>query len=226
MFKQVSFALLTAIVLSGSSGCCCLWHKVHTFKQSLHCHGCGGDCGGHCGGGCADGACGCGDQACGGGCGHDGGWGCFDFGWGCNNACSIFGCGSHYLDPQGACYGAYCGKGCQEAGCGPMYWGDAHNVPRTTDPCDCCGNFVGPSHNLHGSTPWYYGPPKGSHGYGGYGYGPSNYVPGHGHPPVAANEPVIEEQIVGETVVKESIVEHKPAPRQTKTAARPSTPRR
>lgn len=213
MLKQAIFALLAATVFGGSTGCCCLGHNLHTFTQSLHCNGCGGGCGGQCGGGeyveggyvdagCGCGDQGCGDQGCGQGCGgHGGGWGCFDWGWGCNNVCSIFGCSSHYLDPQGACYGSYCGTGCQKSGCGPMYWGDWYNVPRTKDPCDCCANFVGPSHNLHGSTPWYYGPPK------------------HGH-----GAPVAATPMPGEHIVEEHVVEQKPQPtNKSLTAAKPAT---
>jgi hypothetical protein len=117
------------------------------------------------------GDCGCG-QDCGGSCGgrgHDGG-GSFTLlgsllGYHKGaHGCSILGCGSHYLDPQGACYGAYCGSCCEQAGCGCMYWGDYWNVPPTTDPCDCCQNYVGPSHSPHGSTPCYYGPAPPHHG--------------------------------------------------------------
>src|SRR5688572_20032912 len=154
MMKRVMLALFAALLLVGSSGCCCFWHNVHQLKDQLHCNGCGqgygGDCGGgHCDGGCGghcDGGCddGCGGKVSGGPyhhgfpyrsghCKMEGALGCFDWGWGCNNKCSIFGCSSHYLDPNGACYGAYCGNCCEKSGCGPMYWGDAFNVPRTTE---------------------------------------------------------------------------------------------
>jgi hypothetical protein len=245
MLKQVLFALLAVTIVGSSSGCCCWRHNLLMLGRSLHtpfqgggCNGncggnCNGNCGGNCGGaGCVDGACGCGNQGCAGGCGNqghgndfgakarDGGWGCFNFGWGCNNCCSIFGCSSHYLDPQGACYGAYCATGCRAAGCGPMYWGDWFNVPRTTDPCDCCGNFVGPSHNLHGSTPWYYGPPKPVYAYGSALAGSQPVAQ-----PVAdeqiINEQIINEQVVDEQAVNESIVEPKAvAAKKTTTAAK------
>jgi hypothetical protein len=53
---------------------------------------------------------------------------------------------SHYLDPHGAQYGAYCGTCCDccaQSGCGDMYWGDYWSVRPTHDPCDCCGNWIG-----------------------------------------------------------------------------------
>jgi hypothetical protein len=60
-----------------------------------------------------------------------------------------------------------------------MYWGDYWNVPPTTDPCDCCSNYVGPSHSPHGSTPCYYGPAA---PYGGH--------------PVANSAPVEQQEVV------------------------------
>src|SRR5690606_20385469 len=109
-----ALGLCAAVSLLASSGCCCFWHNVHS---ALHCgHGygaCGGGCGGNCGQvGCVESApCeGCGSHNCG-GCCQSSGHGCrekftllgafFGYHRGCDG-CSIFGCGSHYLDPQGA----------------------------------------------------------------------------------------------------------------------------
>lgn len=176
--KSLALGLSAAFALIASSGCCCFWHNVH---GALNCHsgghgGCGGcdhaaacqpacesaSCGGGCGQGCSDG-CSHGG-GCGGGCGEFSLLGNL-FGYhGNSGGCSILGCGSHYLDPQGACYGADCGSCCEQAGCGCMYWGDYFNVPPTTEPCDCCQNYVGPSHSPHGSTPCYYGPAPAYHG--------------------------------------------------------------
>lgn len=190
--KSHLLALCAALSLASGSGCCCFWHNVHNALNCGHGGGCGGGCGNQASPNCSGGptptcgatglagGCGCGhggDCSCGQscGCGQGGGGGGQGrkFGLlsgllgynGCNNGCSIFGCSSHYLDPQGACYGAYCGNCCNKAGCGCMYWGDYWNVPPTTDPCDCCQNYVGPSHSPYGSTPCYYGP------------APPNYAP-------------------------------------------------
>jgi hypothetical protein len=64
-----------------------------------------------------------------------------------------------------------------------MYWGDYWNVPPTTDPCDGCCNYVGPSHSPHGSTPCYYGPAPAHHG---------------PHPAVPAGTVQHEEEVVAE----------------------------
>jgi hypothetical protein len=184
----------------------------HAAPCETACEGTGcGHAGNDCGQGCND----CG-QGCG-GCGHGGngdftllgglfGWGCRGLGYsghdcGCNG-CSILGCSSHYLDPHGACYGAYCGNCCEKSGCGCMYWGDYWNVPPTTDPCDGCCNYVGPSHSPHGSTPCYYGPAPAYHG-------PHAAV---------ASAPAAQEEVV--------VAEKKPATKTqapAKTVNRPST---
>jgi hypothetical protein len=235
--KHLALLLFVGAVVCGNSGCCCLGHKMHRWKQSLHCHGCGGprgdydliaaaECGcgnAACAGDCGHGDCSHGDCApssgnCGGGCSTcggggggscSGGWGGFNWGLG-SSGCSILGCSSHYLDPKGACYGAYCGTCCEKAGCGPKYWGDWFNVPRTTEPCDCCANFVGPSHSFHGSTPWYYGPP------------PQYANPGYGSPCLTSGPAVH-----GEHVVSDEYVSQPTSTRTvTKPAARPSSTKR
>lgn len=217
--RSLVWSLSAAWVVFASSGCCCFWHNVHNAMNCGHGNGCGQGCQtsypphnyGHCcNDGCADG---CGGAGGGCGNGHGGftllGWlvghhGC------CGDGCNILGCGSHYLDPQGACYGAYCGSccetgcgnGCQKSGCGDMYWGDYWNVPPTTDPCDCCQNYVGPYWGPAGSTPSYYGPTP------HYQRGP--------HPAVGAAPVESEGVIVGEKTVPSS-------PTTTKVVAAPKT---
>lgn len=44
---------------------------------------------------------------------------------------------------QGCCM--KCCDPCACMGCGEKYWGDWHeNPPIKPDPCDCCGNYIGP----------------------------------------------------------------------------------
>ncbi len=108
--------------------------------------GCDPGCG--CEPGCAiEPGCGC-EPSCGvGGCGDACGVAC-----GCGNCpvgeTLIFGAraiGSEFrrlLAPLGLC--CPCGSGC--GGCGELYWNEWHSdPPACCDPCDQCGNWVGPS---------------------------------------------------------------------------------
>lgn len=116
--------------------------------------GCGtvyaGECGPACGG-CGEPGCGaCGGPVCG-GCCEPGPLSC------------VFGLlGSLFCDP---CCADACCDGCGEKCCGE--WG----IPKTCDPCDRCGNWVGGG-CATGCC--------GSAGYPspGYGYGPQGYVEG------------------------------------------------
>lgn len=74
---------------------------------------------------------------------------------GCDDCCDACGCGDgcklHLLGRikqrlggiMGKCLGGCCGCG----GCdGEIYWNEWHNdPPRCCDPCDKCGNWIGPS---------------------------------------------------------------------------------
>lgn len=115
-----------------------------------------------CGGGCEPG-CGC-EASCGCevGCGVEPGCGCAV---GCGGTCGAGRCGcgvlqavgfglhaigtevGNLLRPIGAPLGLCCpcGSGCC-GGCGDFYWHEWHSdPPRCCDPCDDCGNWVGPS---------------------------------------------------------------------------------
>ena len=84
----------------------------------------------------------------------------------CGNNCNV-GCGPTSLPgqcttcdgaPAGACDTAACAPGCGcptlgclhsllgcDAGCGRVYWGEwAYDPPETCDPCNDCGEWVGP----------------------------------------------------------------------------------
>jgi hypothetical protein len=98
------------------------------------------------GGGSCGGACGCGD-ACEPGCGCEPACGC-DRAGGCQgrNCKGTFG---------GIFFGSCCGrviccvdKFCGCTGCdGELYWNEWHNdPPKCCDPCDQCGNWIGPAH--------------------------------------------------------------------------------
>lgn len=115
----------------------------------------GPECGGGCDPGCGcepgcgvEPGCGC-EPSCGvGGCGSTCG-----LGGGCSNCpvaeTLVFGVQSigaefrRLLSPLGLC--CPCGSGC--GGCdGEKYWSEWHNdPPACCDPCDQCGNWVGPS---------------------------------------------------------------------------------
>jgi hypothetical protein len=98
---------------------------------------------------CCDTTSGCGD-ACGCGDGCEPGCGC-EPACGCASSCS---CDHGNCGRCGCCFGSFCGHlvGCVDrlcgcSGCdGELYWSEWHNdPPRCCDPCDCHGNWVGPS---------------------------------------------------------------------------------
>jgi len=117
--------------------------------------GCGCDSG--CGGG-NGGGCGCGTT---GGCGNGGGCGCGNSrqaDCGCAPSCRSkpsCGCGVCGICGRlGKCGICGCGGGCGLFKClfgctgcrGEFYWSEWHNdPPRCHDPCDRCGNWIGPS---------------------------------------------------------------------------------
>jgi hypothetical protein len=47
-----------------------------------------------------------------------------------------------------------------DCGCGELYLGDWHSCPPECDPCDCCGNYIGPQ----GYAPWQLPPRFGTVG--------------------------------------------------------------
>jgi hypothetical protein len=102
-------------------------------------------CGGGCGCGCGD-PCGCGD-CCEPSCGYacEPTCGCSS---GCGDACGRGKCcGCGFCTGCGLLVGLLdkCCGGC--SGCdGELYWSEWHNdPPRCYDPCDCHGNWIGPS---------------------------------------------------------------------------------
>ncbi|WP_146443611.1 hypothetical protein [Botrimarina colliarenosi] len=134
----------------------------------------GPDCCGGCepGCGCAP-SCGCGMEA---GCGVEPGCGC-DVG--CGDTCGVgpCGCGNcpiiqnvgfglkcigsevrNLLRPIGTPLGLCCpqGSGCGGCGgCGDLYWNEWHSdPPRCCDPCDDCGNWVGPTGSTSMRAPY------------------------------------------------------------------------
>jgi hypothetical protein len=99
-----------------------------------------------CDSGC--GGCGCGDS-CEAGCGCEASCGCGDC---CEASC---GCGSSCCKKKTSCCSGLfsaCGRMCSalcgggSCGCsGEMYWSEWHNdPPRCCDPCNRCGQWVGP----------------------------------------------------------------------------------
>lgn len=82
------------------------------------CGGCGGGCGSSCGGCNSCGSCG----SCGGCC-----------------PLSFLFCKRELPDDYRGGGSYWC-----DCGCGELYCGDWHSYPPTCDPCDCCGNYVGP----------------------------------------------------------------------------------
>lgn len=157
-----------SLLCGDAAGCCgavgcgepvgcgsCVGGREHAFER-WDCGPCDGPricyCTGPCGGcegpscGCAEPACGCAEPAC--GCAEPA-CGCAEPACGCESPC---GCGSAVgccgcgllgiFKPVGRAIGAVCGCG----GCdGELYWSEWHNdPPRCTDPCDPCGNWVGP----------------------------------------------------------------------------------
>ena len=102
------------------------------------CCGCEPSCG------CGD----CGEPAC--GCGCDEGCGC-EPSCGCGSSCGCGTSGSNLGCGFGQCCGRVVGfidRLCGCTGCdGELYWSEWHNdPPRCCDPCDHCGNWVGPGY--------------------------------------------------------------------------------
>jgi hypothetical protein len=99
---------------------------------------------------CTEGCGGCGDP----GCGCEASCGC-EPSCGCGSCSS---CDTNECCLDGLCFGSCCGrflglvdKLCGNGGCngcsGEMYWNEWHNdPPMCQDPCDCYGNYTGPSH--------------------------------------------------------------------------------
>jgi hypothetical protein len=129
-----------------SCGCGC----GDCCEPSCECGGCGDSCGDCCGD-CCEPACGCGcGDCCEPSCGCGGGGSCCGgsmFG-GCGRLCSamLAGCG------MGGC--------CDCGGCSKeLYWSEWHNdPPRCCDPCDRCGNWIGPSSGYHAPYAHAYSP--------------------------------------------------------------------
>jgi hypothetical protein len=96
---------------------------------------------------CCESSCGCGD-CCEAGCGCEASCGCSDC---CEPSCGCGGC----KKKTGCCTGLFaaCGRMCSSlcgggsCGCsGEVYWSEWHNdPPRCCDPCNRCGQWVGPS---------------------------------------------------------------------------------
>lgn len=134
----------------------------------------GSECGGCCDS-CCETTCGCNDCCDGccepGCCCNDG---CYDPGYCCGNGCCEPSCGCNGSNYSccaggliagcrricdsicGSCFGGgnsgCCNSGCCGGDCGcdgcsnELYWSEWHNdPPRCCDPCDRCGNWIGPS---------------------------------------------------------------------------------
>ncbi|QDT68092.1 hypothetical protein MalM25_10040 [Planctomycetes bacterium MalM25] len=126
----------------------CQPHKplINVCTGSGCCGGCEPACGCEPGCGCepscgcepACGVGGCGSTCCGGPCGGRCRVG-QHLAFGVKSICSEFRC---LLAPLGLC-----NTGC--GGCGELYWNEWHSdPPACCDPCDDCGNWVGPSASM------------------------------------------------------------------------------
>lgn len=127
-------------------GCCGTNKPLINVCTGPECCG-GGDPGCGCEPGCGvEPGCGC-EPSCGvGGCGATCGVGCGNCPVAETLAFGVRSIGSEFrrlLSPLGMC--CPCGSGC--GGCdGEAYWSEWHNdPPACCDPCDQCGNWVGPS---------------------------------------------------------------------------------
>jgi hypothetical protein len=88
------------------------------------------------------GSCGCGDSCGEGGCGCETSSGCEPC---CATGCGSDGCGGccKPVGPCGRLWNSLCG--CSGCDC-ESYWSEWYNdPPRCCDPCDQCGNWIGPS---------------------------------------------------------------------------------
>ncbi len=176
MTRHALLAAIAGIALFNSTGCCLWKHCFGSWAQ----YGCE-DTYGYCDG-CPSGACG---DAHGGWEGHSctkcsHGHGAFSHKkhahHGCNSCCNGLACCPPANAHHGCCNncpGGHCGHhecplaclkkllccchdDCQ--GCGEKYCCDWINTPPCPDPCDCCGNFIGP----HEPRPAYQSPRVGS----------------------------------------------------------------
>lgn len=123
------------------NGCC------RSHAPVCPCVDCGGCCDPCCGcGNCCEPGCGCGDCGCGNCC--EPVCGCGDGCCGKGTACRPYKCCLKNVG-FGSCWGCAlnampCRSGC---GCnGEVYWNEWHNDPPCChDPCNCCGEWNGPS---------------------------------------------------------------------------------
>jgi hypothetical protein len=98
-------------------------------------------------------AAGCRGVGCGGSCGNGASYAFSKYDCSCDPCCNgTYGCGS------GSCgcgtkgsrpiLDALCGCSC----CGELYWNEWYNdPPAVCEPCDACGNFVGPRGGVYGA---------------------------------------------------------------------------
>lgn len=159
--------------------------------ESCGCESCGRSCGFRvehecgCRESCGCESCGCGRESCGCGCES---CGCESCGCGCGRCgFPLFPNLFPWLRCE-RCKGAgerySCGSQC---GCGDLYLGDWRSQPPRCEPCNCCGDWVGPGE----PRPCYQMPPRvGSN----YNYGrvaPASYegTPGEGMPEAAPSMP-------------------------------------
>jgi hypothetical protein len=117
---------------TGPCGECCHRGCCGCIARWWHGDGCG------CAACCGEAACGC-ENTC--GCEP-----CCDAGCGCEPCCATE-CAPCYVSPCKALWNALCG--CSGCDC-ELYWSEWHNdPPRCCDPCDQCGNWIGPGEGCY-----------------------------------------------------------------------------
>ncbi len=120
MRSMMVVGLLVSAMALTLGGCCCFYNPC--AQGVFDCGPCGGTCGGGCG-------------SCGGYCGADCGT--------CDGCSGPPCCGIRPVRWVFRVLGFQCAPAC--TGCGEEYWGDwCSNPPDCCDPCDQCGNYVGP----------------------------------------------------------------------------------
>ncbi len=175
MVRQSSFFAALFLIGAACSGCACgvscstsdcgsgCKSPYAFMKYDACCETCGPDCGEGCG-------CGqqvsCGDECTGGA--------------GCAGECK---CGRKLR---------WFGSLLSCAGCGEWYFNEWYNDPPScAEPCDCCGNWIGPGHECTCCSPKPYCCGNGKPGCGCYGQA-AEYEPASSTPPLEVAEPAME----------------------------------
>ena len=131
MLRHAFMVGIALFGLAGASGCCCCGGSCQQACGSSCGSSCGQTCNSPCQSSCNSGC----QQSCG-SCSQPSCGSC------CQGSCGGGTCCLNPFQKLWGCDRQFCGCGC---GCSDeVYEGDWRSFPPRCEPCDCCGNWVGP----------------------------------------------------------------------------------